>query len=85
MGNLSKADLEKIKLDLEISEFKKPLLRKPSFYAVVGPTMLALCTLGVGAYTGLFSAQNERFNAQNERLRNETALLDIKKLNLTQK
>lgn len=79
MSVLEKGSLEKEKLRLEISELKKPLLWKPSFYAVVGPILLAFGTLGLGAYTGLFNAQNERFNAQNERLRNDTILLEINK------
>jgi hypothetical protein len=79
MSALEKDNLETEKLRLEIDELQKPLLRKPSFYAVVGPILLAFGTLGLGAYTGLFNAQNERFNAQNERLRNDTTLLEINK------
>jgi hypothetical protein len=70
-----KEQLETRKLTLEIEDLQKPLYFKASFYAVLGPTMLALATLGVGFYTGLF-------NIQNERIRNETTLLKIQELKL---
>ena len=75
-------DLEKEKLRLEIQELQKPIWRKTSILAIVGPTLLAGGSLLLGLYTGLFNAQNERFNAQNERLRNETALLGLQKIKL---
>jgi hypothetical protein len=71
----TKDQLEKAKLALEIQDLRKPIYLKPAFYAVLGPTSLALVTLGIGFYTGLF-------NVQNERIRNETALLEIQKAKL---
>ena len=46
--------LEIQKLEYEIFELRKPIYRKASFYAVVGPSLLAVITLFIGLYTGLF-------------------------------
>ncbi len=68
-------ELEKRKLEIEISTLEKPLYLRASFYAVIGPTLLAVVTLFIGFFTGLFDAKNEK-------LQNERALLKIEETKL---
>jgi hypothetical protein len=74
--NASKAELESTKLKLEIEELRRPLLQRPAFYGVLGPTLLAACTLFLGFYTGLFDVKSEKLNVQTERLTIEKHKLD---------
>lgn len=63
--------LEQRKLALEIAELGKPLWRKAGFYAVVGPTMLGITTLGIGFQTGYFDTATERLDAEKVLLKIE--------------
>lgn len=70
-------DLEKIKLRREIAEHDKVIYRKPAFYAVVGPTLLAALTLAIGFRTGLIDLQQENVRAETTFLENKAILLKI--------
>jgi hypothetical protein len=67
------------KLDAEIEDLRKPLWRKPPFYAAVTPVCLAIIGLIFTWSSGWFDAQQKRLDAQRTSLEFEVKQLDAQK------
>jgi predicted metal-dependent hydrolase len=68
---LTKEELERRKLLLEIAELKKEWWKKPTYIAALFPTLLALITLAYGFANGYFQAsftklENQKYDLQKE-------------------
>lgn len=74
-----KAELEQLKLELEILELKKPWYTKQAFFV---PLMGALCTLFVLWITGFFNTTLDKLNVKQDRLSYETLRLEETKKRL---
>jgi hypothetical protein len=68
---LTKEELERKKLLLEIKDLERPFWKRPSYVLAALPTLLAIGALTVGFINGFFSAQLTKLDNQKHDLQAE--------------
>lgn len=75
-------ELEKQKLELEVSELQKSWLRKPDVLKVLLPTTFAIFSLIYAISTGFFSSKSELLELKKKQLEFEVSQFEKDKTNL---
>jgi len=96
---LTKEELERKKIELEIKDLERPFWKRPVYVLAALPTLLAVGTLSVGLFNGYFSAsltkldnqkhdveaQIKDFEAKRDELHTENERLKTEKASVEQK
>lgn len=75
----TKAELERLKLQAEVTRLNRPFWRDPTYLALLTPLIIAAWSIYIGFNTQFFDLQKERLALQKENLTRETGRLEDRK------
>ncbi len=79
---LTKEELERKKIELEIKDLERPFWKRPVYVLAALPTLLAVVTLSVGLFNGYFSASLTKLENQKHDLEVEVKQFQARRTEL---